>query len=88
MDTPIGKWVGLSAKKLGAAKFIQRDALARLVAQRHPSLTIVLQDTLTGCLGGALARRLGVARMRARVAHLQLEGVPDQIFEQCSHVAI
>merc|ERR1712122_29107 len=72
-----GRWAGLWERRRGVAKFMARDALVRLVVQRHPSPTIALQDMPTGCLVGALARRLGVARTRARAAHQQQGDVLD-----------
>merc|ERR1719511_449791 len=76
MDMPTGSLVGLCRRKLGAAKFMAGVALAKLAARRRPSPMIVLQDTQIGWQDGVLVRRLGVARMRARAAHQQLEVVP------------
>jgi len=75
MDMQIGRWVGLWERRRGAAKFMVKDALARLDVRQHRSPTTVLQDTLIGWQGGVSARRRGAAKMRARAARQQLEDV-------------
>merc|ERR1712012_661665 len=77
MDTLTGRWAGLWERRHGAAKFMGKDAPARLAVQQHPNRTIALQVLPTGCPVGALARRRGVARTRARAAHQQQEDALD-----------
>merc|ERR1712122_448066 len=76
-DMLTGRSVGLWERKHGAAKFMGRDALARLDVPRHPSRTIASQATLIGWLDGVLARRLGAARTRARAARQRPGDVLD-----------
>jgi len=55
------------------------DALARLVVLQVPSRMIVQQDMPIGWPDGVLARKLGVARMRAKDALLQLVDVHEHL---------
>lgn len=67
------------ARRAGAAECMGRAVQVRdLVVPRlaPPGLrTIAMLDSPIGLQGGVCQRRLGAARMPARVAHLQLEVV-------------
>merc|ERR1719384_1196387 len=74
---PIGKWGGQWERRRGVAKFMGKDALARLAVRPLPSRTTVLQDMLTGWQVGVSAKRRGAARTRARAAPQPPEDVLD-----------
>jgi len=76
----IGRWGGLSAKKHGAAKFMERGVLARLAVRQLPSRMTALLDMQIGWQDGVWVRRLGAARTRARAAHQQQEDVLETKF--------
>jgi len=77
MDMQIGRWVGVLAKKRGAAKFTEKDAQAKSVARRPLSRMIALLDMPTGWLDGVWARKRGAVRTKEKDAPLRQEVVRE-----------
>merc|ERR1711920_509066 len=94
--SPTGWWVGLWARKSGAAGCMERAAQDRAPVALLPPPPLLLPTTATqaspiGWPDGVRQRRIGAARMLARAALRQLEVVlesPVRLSERCVRGAL
>jgi len=86
MVSQIGRLVGQFRRKNGAAGFTARVAPTReVVARRHRSPTIAMQDSPIGKRAGVSPRRLGAVPTRARAAPQRLEGALELKLDRLLH---
>jgi len=83
MVSRIGRWVGPSVRRSGAAEFMAKDAMTMVVDARQAPhrlrlfLTTAMLASPIGWRVGASRRRIGAVRTLARGAQLRTEAVPE-----------